>query len=318
LFLLSCGIKQERLRFRQHLADEMAHYACDCWDAEIQSSYGWVECVGIADRSCYDLSAHAKATNNPLSAFVEFPDGAKIVDTLIPVVNKPVIGQTFKGKGQAQKLFGYLDNLDLKDAIKLEEQLGKGNVDITIGCDKFQFTPEMVKEWKKGTKRVTGEQITPGVIEPSFGIGRILYSVLEHSYYTRTDDEQRAVLALPPVVAPVKVSVLPLVNNAQLLEFIPIIANLLNEANISYKVDDIGQTIGKRYARTDEIGIPFGVTIDFETVKDKTVTLRERDTTAQVRVPIDELPTLFRRLVNGHTKWEDVWKNYPHVEAKKE
>ena len=58
LFLACLGIDKERLRFRQHLANEMAHYAADCWDAEIECSYGWIECVGIADRSAYDLHAH--------------------------------------------------------------------------------------------------------------------------------------------------------------------------------------------------------------------------------------------------------------------
>lgn len=59
LFLTQLGISKDRLRFRQHLENEMAHYSADCWDAEIESSYGWIECVGIADRSAYDLHAHA-------------------------------------------------------------------------------------------------------------------------------------------------------------------------------------------------------------------------------------------------------------------
>lgn len=58
LFLTRLGIDKDRLRFRQHLANEMAHYAADCWDAEIETSYGWIESVGIADRSAYDLRAH--------------------------------------------------------------------------------------------------------------------------------------------------------------------------------------------------------------------------------------------------------------------
>lgn len=62
LFLTRLGIDKKRLRFRQHLANEMAHYAADCWDAEIESSYGWIECVGIADRSAYDLRAHSVRT----------------------------------------------------------------------------------------------------------------------------------------------------------------------------------------------------------------------------------------------------------------
>lgn len=59
MFLVHLGIDKERIRFRQHLANEMAHYSADCWDAEIESSYGWIECVGVADRSAYDLHAHS-------------------------------------------------------------------------------------------------------------------------------------------------------------------------------------------------------------------------------------------------------------------
>merc|ERR1719183_479859 len=66
-FLVSMGIEEEHLRFRQHLPTEMAHYASDCWDAEINTCYGWLECVGIADRSCFDLTAHANAAKVDLN-----------------------------------------------------------------------------------------------------------------------------------------------------------------------------------------------------------------------------------------------------------
>jgi glycyl-tRNA synthetase len=114
------------------------------------------------------------------------------------------------------------------------------------------------------------------------------------------------VLSLPPAIAPVKVSVLPLLQNESLNAFIPQIikwilrrsvrlivpinhfhtVTLLTNNGISCKLDDTGQSIGRRYARTDEIGIPFGITIDFDTVSDNSVTLRERDSTAQVRVKV--------------------------------
>mgnify|MGYP004715781617 CR=1 FL=1 len=72
LFLTYLGIDRDRLRFRQHLANEMAHYAADCWDAEIECSYGWIECVGIADRSAYDLRAHTvRIFYRSLRIFVE-------------------------------------------------------------------------------------------------------------------------------------------------------------------------------------------------------------------------------------------------------
>lgn len=62
IFLTEAGINKDNLRFRQHLKNEMAHYAKDCWDAEIETSYGWVECVGHADRAAFDLLAHTKET----------------------------------------------------------------------------------------------------------------------------------------------------------------------------------------------------------------------------------------------------------------
>ena len=73
-FLTKVGIDARRLRFRQHEADEMAHYATDCWDAEIHGSYGWIECVGIAHRGCYDLEAHENATGKTLRARREFDE----------------------------------------------------------------------------------------------------------------------------------------------------------------------------------------------------------------------------------------------------
>jgi glycyl-tRNA synthetase len=72
LFLTGIGINKERLRFRQHLQNEMAHYAQDCWDAEIECSYGWFECVGLADRSAFDLKAHTSKSGVELVAHEVF------------------------------------------------------------------------------------------------------------------------------------------------------------------------------------------------------------------------------------------------------
>jgi glycyl-tRNA synthetase len=68
LFLQSCGIPESAIRFRQHMKNEMAHYAQECWDAEVECSYGWTEVAGHADRGCYDLTCHAKGANADLSA----------------------------------------------------------------------------------------------------------------------------------------------------------------------------------------------------------------------------------------------------------
>jgi len=182
----------------------------------------------------------------------------------------------------------------------------------------FEITQEMIKEFKFSEKRVTGEHVIPAVIEPSFGIGRILYSLLEHSYYCRENDVQRTVLSLPPLIAPVKVSVLPLLNDEKLLKIIPTITSILNTLGISSKVDDVGQAIGKRYARTDEIGIPFALTIDFTGLDENTITLRERDSCAQVRIKIDQVGSILSLLIEGKLTWIDVWNQYPHVDVSKE
>lgn len=93
-------------------------------------------------------------------------------------------------------------------------------MEVTISSKPFEITDKMVT-FKMTKKRVTGKNITPGVIEPSFGIGRILYSILEHSYHVRENDEQRGYLKLPPAIAPVKVSVLPLLSKDVLFAYIP-------------------------------------------------------------------------------------------------
>jgi glycyl-tRNA synthetase len=117
------------------------------------------------------------------------------------------------------------------------------------------------------------------VIEPSFGVGRILYAILEQNFYTREDsaaaaadekdkskkgDVKRAVLSLPPHLAPVQCSVLPLLDKDEFNAIIPRIVSSLKAERLSTKVDSTGQAIGRRYARTDEIGIPFGITIDHQ------------------------------------------------------
>jgi len=314
LFLTSAGIKKEKLRFRQHLLNEMAHYAQDCWDAEIQCSYGWVECVGIADRSCYDLGAHSQATGIPLSAFVEFEDGPKEIEVLNLKLNKSKIGQTFSANSKSKAIMQYLSELDEPSALKLKDELSNSTSTlITLNSEKYEITSDMVA-FEHQKKRITGQQITPGVIEPSFGIGRILYALLEHAYRCRENSEQRHVLSLAPTIAPVKVSILPLMKNATLAPFVPEIVNLLTLNGISSKVDDVGQSIGKRYARTDEIGIPYGITIDFQTVQDNTVTVRERDSMSQVRVLIAEVSGLLQRLINGVTTWIQVQEKYPKIE----
>ena len=81
---------------------------------------------------------------------------------------------------------------------------------------------------------------------------------------------------------------------------------MLIKAGISNKVDDTGVTVGKRYARTDECGIPFAITVDFDTLKDETVTLRDLDSMKQIRLPISDLTELVNDLITGYSQWSEA------------
>jgi glycyl-tRNA synthetase len=142
----------------------------------------------------------------------------------------------------------------------------------------------------------TGERYVPHVVEPAGGIGRTVLALLCDAYdEDEIGGERRTVLRLHPSMAPVKVAVLPLVNKAGMPELArETYEELRGRLPAEY---DAGGSIGRRYRRQDEIGTPFGVTVDGQSVEDGTVTLRDRDTLEQERVPIAELPEeLARRL----------------------
>eukprot|EP00501_MAST-03F_sp_TOSAG23-6_P001734 GSMAST32.ASY1.ANO1.1810.1 assembled CDS len=176
---------------------------------------------------------------------------------------------------------------------------------------------------KKITKNVSEVKFTPAVIEPSFGVGRIIQAIFEHSYYQREEDKSRGVMKFLPVVAPVKCALFPLSggDSGPFSERVQQVRSELSMMNVSCRVDVLhasAASIGKRYARSDEIGIPFGVTVDFETIKEEselfnTVTLRERDSTHQMRISIDELPEIIARLSSGRLVWSEAYAKYPKV-----
>jgi glycyl-tRNA synthetase len=186
LFLTKIGIDSNRLRFRQHMSNEMAHYASDCWDAEIHSSYGWIECVGCADRSCFDLTNHSKRTGERLVAREKL-DAPKQVTVTKLVIDKKNLGIAFKK--DAKEITQYLENMSECDIKEAQESLQKNK---SFKALNKEITDAMVKI-NTVTETVHVEEYIPSVIEPSFGIGRILYSLLEHCYYTRPEDDQRAV-----------------------------------------------------------------------------------------------------------------------------
>ncbi len=142
----------------------------------------------------------------------------------------------------------------------------------------------------------TNEKFIPHVIEPSFGTDRtVLITLLDAYAEDEIDKEPRTVMRFDPKIAPVKAAIFPLINKEKLPEIAKSIFNDL-KSDLSVEYDDSG-AIGKRYRRQDEIGTPFCITVDFDSLKDKTVTLRDRDTTKQKRVKIAELKDLVKKAV---------------------
>jgi len=201
---------KDRIRFREHAADELAHYAKQAYDIEYRTVLGWQEWEGIHWRQDWDLSRHSQYSGQDLS---------------------------------------YTD-------------------------------PN------------TKERYIPWIVETSGGVDRTFLNLLLDAYEEEPDPsgkEPRTVLRLNPMLAPVKVAVLPLQKNKEeLVSTAKDIHKKLQRLMVS-QYDDV-QNIGRRYRRQDEIGTPYCVTIDFQTLDDQTVTVRERDHMTQERIAISELP----------------------------
>ena len=189
LFMQRIGVDLNKLRFRQHMQNEMAHYAADCWDCELQSSYGWIECVGCADRSAYDLSVHMKATGVPLQVREPLKEPVKI-EEWTAALDKKKSGPKFKK--DAGKVQAALDALtqDVREKLNISlEKDGKVEVDVPeMEGGKVELSKDLVS-FARESRTETMREYIPNVIEPSFGIGRILYSLMEHAYWTRPGDD---------------------------------------------------------------------------------------------------------------------------------
>lgn len=292
-YLQRIGIDPDRLRFRQHKKDEMAHYAIDCWDAEILTDrFGWIETVGIADRTDYDVKAHSKVSKTELAVYVEY-DEPKMVTSFVVKPNMGKLGPVFKGKAKA-----------VAEALKAltQEELEKDEIKVVVDGEEVSVPSEVV-EFAEETKKVSGEMVVPHVIEPSYGIDRIFYCAMEHAFeeemvpsQEEEDEEARIVLRLKSEVAPVQVAVLPLLTRQELITPAEEIISKLRNRGLFVAYDDSG-TIGRRYRRNDEIGTPYSVTIDYDTLEDNTVTIRDRDSMKQVRAPVDGLEDAIYELV---------------------
>jgi len=200
------GIPEHMLRIRPHEKEELSHYSAGTSDVEFLFPWGWGELEGIAQRTDFDLTAHAKASGESLDWF----------------------------------------------------------------------------------DQATGERYVPYVVEPAAGATRSMMAFMIAALDTdEVGGESRTVLRIHPRLAPYKVAVLPLSKKDTLTPTAREVLRLL-QPHVMCDYDET-QSIGRRYRRQDEIGTPWCVTVDFESLEDHAVTVRERDSTAQVRVPIDGL-----------------------------
>eukprot|EP00835_Amoeboradix_gromovi_P000601 NODE_22_length_38364_cov_0.248661.p4 type:complete len:638 gc:universal NODE_22_length_38364_cov_0.248661:8002-6089(-) len=323
LFLQFIGYPLNGFRFRQHMSNEMAHYANDCWDTEVLTSHGWVEAIGLADRGCFDLTRHSEATGEKL-VYRKKLETPKTTEELQVEVKMNIIGKSFKK--DAKNVQVLLESAQQSELKKMKLDLDQ-NSKCVIGeyeLDTKMISIDMVK------KVVHVEEIIPHIIEPSFGFGRVLYGLMEQTYYSRVNDAKRSVFKMAPHMAPVQCAVLPLFNNQELSPIAEKLAKKLKTFGIHTQEDYSSTTIGKRYVRIDEIGCPYCITVDFDTLNTNTVTLRERDSLQQVRLPINDALDVISKLTNGFAymadeefkqygwTWSDVIDKYTIVEQKQE
>ncbi|MFH1285847.1 MAG: glycine--tRNA ligase [Candidatus Micrarchaeota archaeon] len=207
-FYLKMGVPYEKFHFRHLLEGETPHYSGGNLDLEVDTLFGWVETIGTAYRTDYDLGAHAKMSGKDQSVFME----------------------------------------------------------------------------------ETKERFVPHVVEPSFGVERLLWCVLESAYRKEGGAENRnwSWFDFPCAIAPYDAAIFPLMKKDGMQEKAREIVEMLREANLEVNYDESG-SVGKRYARADEIGTPYCITVDYDTAKDESVTVRFRNDGKQVRVKVSEL-----------------------------
>ena len=279
-FLVDVGVDSERIRFRQHANSEMAHYASDCWDCELYGEHGWVEAVGIANRTCHDLLTHEDHSGSSLlRGWRQFESPRmETKEVLAPVGS--VIGPTFKqDAGAVTEALAELS--EVPENLPFTLSLADGS--------KVEITEDMVTR-RMDDVTIHGEYFTPHVIEPAFGIDRIIWHILDHGFSeTEKEGEEYTILSLKPNVAPYDVAILPLFDKDGMGEMAREISLRIDSIR-GIKGDlDTSRSIGRRYARADEIGVPWAITVDHSSLKDGTVTVRRRDDQRQVRSDIESI-----------------------------
>lgn len=296
LLLLKIGVPETEMYFEEKGPKERAHYSSQTFDHMVKTSrWGWIEVAGYAYRGNYDLSRHKEFSNADLEVFEPFKE-PKIVKVKRVLLDKVYAGKTFKSK--AFEMMSKVEKLDADFVSKELEEKGK----ITI--DNIDIPKEAIIIVEKEEK-VSGRKYIPHVIEPSFGTDRLLYVALEYAY---REIDGRVVLSFPRYLSPADAVVLPLIEgDDKLVKKSKEFYSYLISEGFDVLYDDNG-SIGKRYARADEIGIPAAFTVDYQTLEDDTITMRDRDTWRQVRLSIKDAANSLRKFIYNSADLRELGK----------
>ncbi len=285
-FVKALGVSYSEMMFEEKLPHERAHYATQTFDQLVKvSRWGWIEVSGHAYRGDYDLSGHIKYSGQDLSVFKRFKE-PKVIRRKVVKVNKAVIGKMFKSEAP-----NVLRVISETPPEVIEELISNSQSNYLVlrnyRVPKEALSVETIEE------KISGKKFVPHVAEPSFGVERLILVALEKAYH---EEEGRVVLKLPVRLAPIKVAVLPLLTKEPLVSVAKEVYEEVLSSSIPAIYDEAG-SIGRRYARADEVGVPYAVTIDYQTLEDGTVTIRFRDSRRQVRVHRKELISKLRELM---------------------
>ena len=297
------GMRRENLRQREQSRDELAHYAKRCVDLEYKFPMGWSELEGIANRTDFDLKAHSRSPENPDSVTELRYFDQEQKKHIVPYVIEPSAGAD-----RATLAFlcdAYDESLvtepPAEEVAKLREQVASFAKSVEKR-DPKTMEPDTKRRLVEAAERIGAG--LPGTLPELLGLAddadanRIeVWKKVRGVAEKMGEEHARTVLRLHPRLSPITVAVFPLKKNEpRLVEMARGIKGELQAAGLRAVYDDTG-AIGKLYRRQDEIGTPFCITVDFKSLEDGTVTVRDRDTMGQERAGRSELATSLRKKV---------------------
>ncbi len=295
-FAESLGIPTNKQYFIEKFPSERAHYSAQTYDQLVElSRWGAVELSGHALRSDYDLKMHMKHSGKDLRLFSSYDKPVK-KKKLVIEPNRKLFVEKF-GSDSTKILKSLMTESENDFTLNLKNQ---DYCDIKIDNANYRISSNMVN-LKEIIVEERGRRFLPHVAEPSFGLDRHVYAILEYSY---SEKDGRTVLKLPRDLSPYDVAIFPLMAKDGLPEKAQEVYKMLIDHGFMIEYDETG-SIGKRYARIDETGIPLAITIDYETLQNDTVTIRDRDSWKQLRKPINYLPMLLNKFFKYQLNFKD-------------